>query len=168
MRGQFLEPVCLCAWGSKMLWSYNVLGSHVWPISRTYQIVAHCCHSWVNAHAWPISRTYQIVAHWCNSWVAVASLVGRRISTKMLWSYNVLESHAWPISRTYQIVAHWCNSWVTVASLVGRRISMITARSCTSRQMDPFQRKPFVDIHFIDCVFGASMCDVVTFVCLRI
>ena len=81
----------------------------------------------------------------------------------MLWSYNVLGSHAWPISRTYQIVAHWCNSWVTVASLVGRRISMITARSCTSRQMDSIQRKPFVDIHFIVCVFGASMCDVFTF-----
>ena len=26
---------------------------------------------------------------------------------------------------------------------------MITARSCTSRQMGPIQRKPFVDIHFI-------------------
>ena len=29
--------------------------------------------------------------------------------------------------------------------------------------MDPIQRKPFVGIHFIVCVFGASMCDVVTF-----
>ena len=110
----------------------------------------------LGSHAWPISRTYQIVAHWCNSWVTVASLVGRRISTKMLWSYNVLGSHAWPISRTYQIVAHWCNSWVTVASLVDRRISMITARSCTSRQMDPIQRKPFVDIHFF-CVLSCVM-----------
>ena len=74
----------------------------------------------------------------------------------MLWSYNVLGSHAWPISRTYQIVAHWCNSWVAVASLVGRRISMITARSCTSRQMGPIQRKPFVDIHFF-CVLSWVM-----------
>ena len=74
----------------------------------------------------------------------------------MLWSYNVLGSHAWPISRTYQIVAHWCNSWVTVASLVDRRISMITARSCTCRQMGPIQRKPFVDIHFF-CVLSWVM-----------
>ena len=81
----------------------------------------------------------------------------------MLWSCNVLGSHAWPISRTCQIVAHWCNSWVTVASLVDRRISMITARSCTSRQMDPIERKPFLGIHFIVYVFGASMCDVFTF-----
>ena len=76
--------------------------------------------------------------------------------SKMLWFYNVLGSHAWPISRTYQIVAHWCNSWVTVASLVDRRISMITARSCTSRQMGPIQRKPFVDIHFF-CVLSWVM-----------
>ena len=33
----------------------------------------------LGSHAWPISRTYQIVAHWCNSWVTVASLVDRRI-----------------------------------------------------------------------------------------
>ena len=70
--------------------------------------------------------------------------------------YNVLGSHAWPISRTYQIVTHCCNSWVTVASLDGRRISMITARSCTSRQMGPIQRKPFVDIHFF-CVLSWVM-----------
>ena len=62
--------------------------------------------------------------------------------------YNVLGSHAWPISRTCQIVAHWC---------------IITARSCTSRQMDPIERKPFLGIHFIVYVFGASMCDVFTF-----
>ena len=66
----------------------------------------------------------------------------------MLWSCNVLGSHAWPISRTCQIVAHWC---------------IITARSCTSRQMDPIERKPFLGIHFIVYVFGASMCDVFTF-----
>ena len=83
--------------------------------------------------------------------------------SKMLWSCNVLGPHAWPISRTCQIVAHWCNSWMTVAWLVDRRICMITARSCTSRQMDPIERKPFLGIHFIVYVFGASMCDVFTF-----
>ena len=83
--------------------------------------------------------------------------------SKMLWSCNVLGPHAWPISRTCQIVAHWCNSWMTVAWLVDRRICMITARSCTSRQMDPIERKPFLGIHLIVYVFGASMCDVFTF-----
>ena len=67
---------------------------------------------------------------------------------RLLWSCNVLGSHAWPISRTCQIVAHWC---------------IITARSCKSRQMDPIERKPFLGIHFIVYVFGASMCDVFTF-----
>ena len=45
---------------------------------------------------------------------------------------------------------------------------IVLSFACTSRQKDPIQRKAFVDIHFIVCVFGASMCDVVTFVCLRI
>ena len=66
----------------------------------------------------------------------------------MLWSCNVLGSHAWPISRTCQIVAHSC---------------IIIARSCKSRQMDPIERKPFLGIHFIVYVFGASMCAVSTF-----
>ena len=33
----------------------------------------------LGSQAWRISRTYQIVAHWCNSWVPVASLIDRRI-----------------------------------------------------------------------------------------
>ena len=96
------------------------------------------------------------------SWLLLLHIIWSG-GSKMLWSCNVLGSHAWPISRTCQIVAHWCNSWMTVAWLVDRRICMITARSCTSRQMGPIERKPFLGIHFIVYVFGASMCDVFTF-----
>ena len=44
---------CLCACvpeDLRLLWSCNVLGSHAWPISRTYQIVAHWCNSWKSQH----------------------------------------------------------------------------------------------------------------------
>ena len=84
------------------------------------------------------------------------ALVGRRISTKMLWSCNVLGSHAWPLSRTNQIVAHCCNSSGTIASLVNRRISKITARNCSSRQMS-HSKKTLREHPFLLCMIAGSV-----------
>ena len=127
MRGQFLEHIKswhIDAILGSMFWSYNVLGSHAWPISRTCQTVAHWCmitHSfggkdWTRESEWlEKSKTNQFVKAVCHCHVNVDCV-------SVPPGDNVLGSHAWRISRTYQIVAHWCNSWVPVASLIDRRI----------------------------------------------
>ena len=142
MRGQFLEHF-------KSWQFYNVLGSHAWPISRTYQIVPHWCNSWVETFCGHPSLLCIIVSHGRPDHTDVSQLQGQRLDTRKRMTREIenesicegrvslscecrlcirtARRQCSRISsvanfRTYQIVAHWCNSWVPVASLIDRRI----------------------------------------------
>ena len=145
--------MCHCHVNVDCVWEQpgdNVLGSQAWRISRTYQIVAHWCNSWVPLRLWhALVLQCSRISCVANFYACVPDFRGKDLIRESEWPEksrttqfekvvchchvnvdcvseqpgdNVLGSQAWRISRTYQIVAHWCNSWVPVASLIDRRI----------------------------------------------